>query len=77
MSFSHSVVSEDWDQSMQNISGVSEFNQGQRKYLRCFGVKEKEVRSFGRNGESKASLQTQIFLKRKLGYEFCFHAAPD
>ena len=42
MSFSHSVVSEDWDQSMQNISGVSEFNQGQRKYLGVSELKKKK-----------------------------------
>ena len=52
-------------------------------YIRCVGFQEKnasvaadEMAVSVTNGE-KEKLQTQIFLKRKLGVELCLHAAPD
>ena len=52
-------------------------------YPLCRISGEKFVRGGGRNGgqcnkwRKKKKLQTQIFLKRKLGVELCLHAAPD
>ena len=47
------------------------------KFLWCVGVQEKAESVAADETAVKRKLQTQIFLKRKLGFELLLHSAPD